>query len=113
MREQENYKPLIGDITKQYITSEIEPQVRIIVTAANKLSDTGVILVGARHWDILMRAQFDALAMDKPSPDKIEQGFIDQYGQFLSRADAYFIAHNTGQILIGEDWGELYSENLH
>ena len=110
---QKDYSPVLDDISKQYITREIAPIKRIVVTAANKLGDTGVILVGSRHWDKLMHSQMDAMSMSQPKASEIEQGFIDQYGQFLTRKEAYYIAHHNFQPLIGEDWGELFSENLH
>ena len=112
--EQETYSPLIGDISMMYITEKIPPIKRVIVTAANKVGDTGLVLVGVRHWDKLMNAQWKLLKtiVECPLCD-IEQGFVDQYGQFLSRDDAYYIAHHNEQPLIGEDWGQLYSENLY
>jgi hypothetical protein len=43
-----------------------------------------------------------------------EQGFIDQYGQFLTRQEAYTIALEQNQILYpGFDSGTLYSEDLY
>lgn len=112
--EQKRYSPLLTDFSKQYITDEIAPMKRIIVTAANKLGNTGIMLVGARHWDKVMVAQWESL---KPLLDikhsEIEQGFIDQYGQFLTRDEAYYVAYENEQPLICEDWGQLYSENLH
>jgi len=112
MSEQKAYSPLIGDITKQFIIDEIAPKNRIIVTAANRL-ECGLILVGARHCDKVMTAQYRAIPEDMRTLGMGEQGFIDQYGQFLSRDDAMHIVTKNGQALIGEDWGTLFSENLH
>ena len=90
---------------------------RFIVSAANKLGDTGVILVGTRHWDSLMNAQWKALKQHEPfksvSHENIEQGFVDRQRNFLTREEAYNLAIETGQEMIGEDWGELFSENLY
>jgi hypothetical protein len=44
-----------------------------------------------------------------------EQGFIDQYGRFLTREEAYVIAEKAGQIKYGPEHsrGTLYSEDLY
>tara|TARA_R110000822_G_scaffold68435_7_gene166500 strand:+ start:249 stop:428 length:180 start_codon:yes stop_codon:yes gene_type:complete len=43
------------------------------------------------------------------------QGFIDQFGQFLTREEAHVIAKKNGQIVkrCGGDEKTLYSENLY
>ena len=43
-----------------------------------------------------------------------EQGFIDQFGKFYNRKDAYIIAKENGQIIrdLGET-DELFSEHLY
>lgn len=113
---QKDYSVLLTDDCYQYITKDIPPIKRIVVTAANRHVRTGLLLVGARHWSKAMTAQAKACQI-KPLDmldDEFEQGFIDQYDQFMSRKDAKRIAKQNGQPLIGEDWGdELFSENLH
>lgn len=47
-----------------------------------------------------------------------EQGFIDQWGIFLNRQEAWKVAKAAGQILYrcggdDSDGGTLYSENLY
>lgn len=44
-----------------------------------------------------------------------EQGFIDQYGNFYTREEAYFVAEENGQIIkkCGGDRVSLFSENLY
>lgn len=46
---------------------------------------------------------------------KVEQGFIDQFGKFLTRAQAYKIANKNGQILDTSRAmkGCLFSEDLY
>lgn len=116
IRKQKDYSPLVTDDRYQYITEGIAPVRRKIVTAANRHTETGLLLVGARHWSKAMTAQAKAFGI-KPDDmlcDSFEQGFIDQYDQFLTRKDAKRIAISNGQPLIGDDWGdELFSENLH
>ena len=112
---QKPYSPLISDTSKQFSIKGLVPQKRKIIAAANRLSDTGVLLVGARHWDMVMHRQYEAIkgAGCPCHSANEEQGFIDQFGQFLNRKEAYEIAHKNEQELVGEDWGELFSENLY
>ena len=97
--------------------SKFHKNEKFIVSAANKLGDTGVILVGTRHWDTLMNAQWKAMKKHAPFNslplEHIEQGFIDRQRNFLSREEAYNRVIETGQEVVGEDWGELFSENLY
>lgn len=91
-----------------------------IVCAANRSAD-GRIILGARHWDNLMRSQYDPI-MDSPS-SAWEQGFIDQHGVFYNRKNAWVIACERRQIrkYVGNQsykddnvyGAELYSENLY
>lgn len=53
--------------------------------------------------------------MQRSSGDA-EQGFIDQWGTFMTREQAWRVAEVAGQILyrVGGDYnGTLYSENLY
>lgn len=91
---------------------------RRVVCAANRNSDT--IILGARHWDKCMRKH--ALLLDT---DFIsfgwEQGFINSWGEFLTREEAWIVARHNNQIirLVGNQRSlndidnELYSENLY
>jgi hypothetical protein len=81
-----------------------------IVCAANRHRESGRIICGARHWDDIMRSQ-------KTPEEKWsgwDQGFIDQFGKYLSRKEAWKIAEEQGQIRrkVSTD-GTLYSENLY
>jgi hypothetical protein len=71
-----------------------------IVCAANRNRKSGRIICGARHWDKIMRSQ---------------KKRIDQFGDFLTRAEAFVIALHQGQIrrVTGGDRGCLFSENLY
>lgn len=92
---------------------------RIICAANRLLYDNGkiVIIAGARHWDKLMNNLVDCIDKDFR---ELEQGFIDQYGNFYDRYDAWFIAETNGQIIrrVNGDItlngrGRLFSENLY
>lgn len=90
--------------------SELAPQ--RIVCAANRNQD-GVIVLGARHFDSIMRDTIRRLGLK--TMGGWTQGFIDQYGNFLTREQALEIAKQQGQLFrrVGGDETELYSENLY
>ena len=77
-------------------------------------NDHGLIVCGARHFDLIMRACIEKMDMVNRNADW-EQGFIDQRGNFLTRQDAHVIATNSGQIVrrCGGDENKLFSENLY
>lgn len=71
-----------------------------------------VVIVGARHHDFIMRKVYNALDVN---PSKAEQGFIDNYGCYHTREDAYVIADEAGQIDYDRNGCKhrLYSEGLY
>jgi len=83
---------------------------RRIICAALRYEE-GDIVIGPRHFCPMMRIQLIHHS-DKPIP---EQGFIDQYGRFFNREEAWTIAEEAGQIIrrVGDDENKLYSENLY
>lgn len=87
-----------------------------IVCAANKLSD-GTILAGARHWDSVMRGQATKMSLRTKDDIGVEQGFIDQWGNFYDRKLAMQVVKQNGQPFNIERNGgqdnELYSEGLY
>ena len=80
---------------------------RRVVCAANRRMD-GHIICGARHWDKVMRAQTNDYK-------GWSQGFIDQFGDWMTREEAWKVAADQDQIRrrVGGDTGRLYSENLY
>lgn len=93
---------------------------RRVVCAAVQLGP--YIVLGARHYYMLMRAYIDQIGEDwydlKSRAYEEKQGFIDQHGEFLSREEAWNVAKAAGQIVQevgGNDLngGTLYSENLY
>jgi len=88
-----------------------------IVCAANRFDD--IIVCGARHYDSAMMSSIDrhrehGLCLKY----ECEQGFIDQFGKFYTREEAWKIAEKNGQIKrrVGGDTingGKLFSENLY
>jgi hypothetical protein len=102
------------------------PKRRVVCAAIRNCK--GDIICGARHYDNIMRAQI-LISKNKRfwkcvlkigkfivcRYPRIEQGFIDQWGVYMSREEALTVAKETGQILrkCGGDRDELFSENLY
>ena len=97
------------------IPVDITPPLNRIVCAAN-LFDNDVLVTGVRHYDSVMHKTI-ALLGDKIQGRAV-QGFIDKYGQFHTRTEAWKIAVAADQIFRrcggdDRDGGTLYSENLY
>jgi len=89
------------------------------------LMDDGAIITGVRHYSPEMRATLKRIYSGglkifghyiiKPYHLRVkEQGFVDQFGKFLNREEAYVIAELNNQII--ENFGgakTLYSESLY
>lgn len=87
-----------------------------VVCAANRNRDTGMIICGARHFDRIMHSQMELRpASERDGWRLAEQGFINQFGDFLTRKQAWDIAEKNGQIIrdLGTGKGVLYSEHLY
>lgn len=85
---------------------------RVIVCAANRDRESGRVVLGLRHWDGFMTKFLDT------DVGNVEQGFVDNKGNFLSRTEAWKVADAAGQIrrTVGgneKDGGTLFSENLY
>ena len=95
-----------------------------VVCAANQHND-GFIVIGVRHFDNIMR---DTINLRKELNENedwhgCDQGFVNQFGNFLSREDAWVTACKANQIIrlvgsqtkedIGKEGIKLYSENLY
>jgi len=87
---------------------------RRVVCAANRLKENGLIVCAPRHGDIIMRTAMKALGYHKLDGDW-EQGFVDQWGTWMSREEALEVAWDAGQRICrcGGDDIRLYSENLY
>lgn len=96
-----------------------------IVCAANKYlieyspdEIEELVIAGARHWDSVMRGVWESLdeylvsCIDR---NKEEEGFIDQFGNFYTRKEAYKIAKENNQLVreLGFENDELFSEHLY
>lgn len=86
---------------------------RRVVCAANRHLDTNVLVIGPRHYDETMHKHIAQLGY-RHHP--MEQGFIDQHGDFLSREEALIVARAANQIRVKSgdpDSDELFSEDLY
>jgi hypothetical protein len=87
----------------------------IIVCAAMMMKD-GLILSGVRHFSPDMRETGRRIYGDNFKYQVEKQGFINQFGEFLSREEAWAVAEKNGQIrklCYDGQTGILYSENLY
>lgn len=94
--------------------NNIEKPQSIIVCAA--LRQGKIIVVGARHFDMLMQQQLGRIPSYLINTAKWEQGFVDQFGDFYNRVDALVIVKLSGQPYNEERNGldsELFSEGLY
>ncbi len=94
---------------------EWEPTVKpIIVCAANRNAHDGRLVLGARHWDTLMRDTIRDFLGGRWGD--AEQGFIDQFGRFYVREEAMQVARQNNQIRWPDDMLSevaLHSEDLY
>ena len=88
---------------------------QLVVCAAMLMKDSSIV-TGVRHFSPDMRAIMRLAYGEKGYHLKVkEQGFVDQWGKFLSRKEAFVIAKKMNQIREGSRVveGELFSENLY
>lgn len=91
---------------------------RRVVCAAIRAAD-GTLLLGARHYDRLMHQIIGEGAKRFANRNGDDQGFIDQWGVYMTRQEAYQVASDAGQILYPEncvnglDGPALFSEGLY
>lgn len=99
---------------------------RIVCAALRHPIDHDLIITGPRHFDPIMRSQIRAwtLAASVLADEMnaqwrcAQQGFVDQWGAFLTRTEAWTVAMAAGQVIrrVGgdeRDGGTLFSENLY
>jgi hypothetical protein len=94
--------------------------VRRVVCAAIRAAD-GEILIGLRHYSPDMHRQIAARSDGEKFKRRgdNDQGFVDQWGRWMGREEAYQIAQANGQIVRPECCNpingvmRLYSEGLY
>jgi hypothetical protein len=82
-----------------------------VVCAAIRHRENGRIICGPRHFDATMHGQINEDREWRFS----DQGFVDQFGAFLTREEAWVIANQRGQIrhTFSCSPKTLYSEHLY
>lgn len=90
---------------------EVRLKNRCVVCAACRFGD--IIVAGARHFDTVMHRVIDG-RFSRREVSEAEQGFIDQFGIFLTREEAFILAEEKGQIKEKPNVrGTLFSEDLY
>jgi hypothetical protein len=90
---------------------------RRVVCAALYDLELDMCVLGARHCDMSMH--YTICAMPNDIRDQLrhgEQGFIDQWGKFMNRKEAFEVATAAGQIIQktgNPDSKELFSEDIY
>jgi hypothetical protein len=88
-----------------------------IVAAAVKLK-TGRVIMCVRHMDQVFHkalgVKLGTLEHKAATVGSI-QGFVDTQGNFLTRREAWDVAHGAGQIIHDPNWqpGILHSEHIY
>lgn len=99
---------------RESVRCECNPKPSSWIVAAACRTQDGLIFVGARHWDTLMRAQAAAANFSPADNPRCDQGFIDNNRDFHTRQQAYVIAEQNDQIKqTTGSAGTLYSEDLY
>lgn len=106
-------------VPAEHVMKATNPPGRMVVCAAISFAtDQGrVIIVGPRHFDAAMQKQMSHHT-EAPSGTYCthEQGFIDQWGVFMTREEALIVAYHAGQLgrrPKGHPISKLFSEDLY
>jgi hypothetical protein len=84
--------------------------VQRVVSMAACIVD-GHLIVGNRHFCPIMRMTLDNLNVDYSKHDVgTDQGFVDQWGVYMGREEAWVVAKAAGQIKEVFTEGVLFSE---
>jgi len=99
-----------SDVIKPYEDGAERRAKRRIVAAAIQYEQDGevITIASVRHMDALTRP----LLKNKPRTILVTQGFVNAYGDFLTREEAYVAARYNSQCVFKPD-GVLYSEDLY
>lgn len=106
----EFYKPRPDDLALTH--TPVGDFKRQVVCAANKYGDK--IVLGVRHFCPLMCQHLEALGLDG-GLEEHEQGFVDQWGNFMTRKEALHVLKTNGRFIRDDQYQSetLYSENLY
>lgn len=109
----DDYKTQASEALKQVFIGK-RPPVIICAAARIKSNDVYLIVCSPRHYDRIAHAQIAHMG-NRDLWRHAEEGFVDQYGNFYDRKQAWDIAVKNGQIVRDHDKcpGTLYSEHLY
>lgn len=108
-----------GDVNGVSIFTSGLPEHHVRIVAAANRYPNNVIVVSARHHDLLMNTQLKILkeAGVIASTHTPDQGFIDNMGVYHDRESALIVATQAGQINFvrkkGSPENMLFSEDLY
>jgi len=116
---QPHYKPCKEDKALVNVPNGVQIK-RRVVAAANKYYDT--IIVGIRHYCPIMHSVIDNMDKEKWKHLKTargvvgqyDQGFVDQWGNFMTRKEAGNVVKANGQWVRNKDYDPdyLFSEDV-
>ena len=107
MNENLMYKPNPDNLSEVFVPSGYAK--RQVVCAANRYGEH--IILGVRHHCPLMNKMLDLAGINRYTK---EQGFVDQWGNYMDRKEALFVLKTNGRWTRDDDFSnELYSENLY
>lgn len=88
-----------------------------VVCAAGLIPDekSNIIICSPRHLDAACRDTLRSIygALDKAKSHTMIQGFVDQFGSFLTREEAYYLQYGRATPKGSDKLGKLFSEDLY
>ena len=113
-------KAHLENLAKKSKMTKVDRSPRRVVCAAIRAED-GSVLIGIRHYSMDMHRQIQARTdgakfKHRHDPD---QGFVDQRGVYMDRAEAYLVAEAADQLFDIASCGftngipQLFSEGLY
>lgn len=86
---------------------------RRVVCAAIRCPN-GRVIIGVRHMDAFMREQLQVHGEDLTTWTEMGDGFVDNFGVFMTREEARELADANGQVIHETPRPDiLFSENLY
>lgn len=105
----ENYKERIEWVFEGGVPAWERFNVQRVVSMAACIVD-GYLIIGNRHFCPIMNMTIDLLDLNDSKPCEDSQGFVDQYGVYMTRKEAWEVAKAAEQIKRVYTEGVLYSE---
>lgn len=112
-QEKKEYLESLRGFIKETQECAVDEKARI-VCAAVRMKD-GTIFTGVRHYSPDMRLMITLAGYNGKKLAGAEDGFVDQWGRFHNRQEAFHIALRNGQYRPYPPYafGTLYSEDLY